>query len=73
MAAQPSHGVGKIWTDAIQVCEGTFFAADLKAGDLEAGLAGLKAWLGWRHADGNFDVLKNPMVAPSFLADFLGR
>ena len=23
--------------------------------------------------DGNFDVLKNPMVAPSFLADFLGR
>jgi hypothetical protein len=23
--------------------------------------------------NGNFDVLKNPMVAPSFLADFLGR
>ena len=23
--------------------------------------------------DGNFDVLRNPMVAPSFLADFLGR
>ena len=23
--------------------------------------------------DGNFDVLKNPMVAPSFLTDFLGR
>jgi hypothetical protein len=22
---------------------------------------------------GNFDVLRNPMVAPSFLADFLGR
>ena len=23
--------------------------------------------------DGNFDVLRHPMVAPSFLADFLGR
>ena len=23
--------------------------------------------------DGNFNVLRNPMVAPSFLADFLGR
>lgn len=23
--------------------------------------------------DGNFDVLRNAMVAPSFLADFLGR
>src|SRR5262249_9903094 len=23
--------------------------------------------------DGSFDVLRNPMVAPSFLADFLGR
>jgi hypothetical protein len=22
---------------------------------------------------GNFDLLKNPLVAPSFLADFLGR
>jgi hypothetical protein len=23
--------------------------------------------------DGNFDLLKNPMIAPSFLADFLCR
>jgi hypothetical protein len=23
--------------------------------------------------DGNFDVLENPMVAPSFLTDFLSR
>jgi len=23
--------------------------------------------------DGNFDVLRNPMAAPSLLADFLGR